>query len=57
MLTRILDYVYYRIDDYYRRKPRWQGGALGGFRAAIVIAGALSLWAFNGMFILWAKIL
>jgi hypothetical protein len=57
MLTRLLDYVYYRIDDYYRRNTKWQGGALGGYSAAIVMAGAFSIWAFNGMFIIWFKIM
>lgn len=54
---KILDYVYYRIDDYYRRNPRWQGGAIGGYRAAIVMAGVGMVWAVDVMFSIWHMII
>jgi hypothetical protein len=57
MLTRLFDYVYYRIDDYYRRKPRWQGGAMGGFSAVVVMAGTAAFWFIDIMVTVWFMVL
>lgn len=56
-MTRILSYVYYRIDDYYRRNPKWQGGAMGGFSAVVVMAGTGTFWFIDIMFTLWFLVL
>lgn len=55
MVMRILDYVFYRIDDFYRRNNRWHGGALGGYSAVILMAGLIAIWILNVMVMVWFK--
>jgi len=52
-----LDYVYYRVDDFYRRKPRFLGGALGGFSAVHAMAFVGMMLVVNSVFTIWHMVL